>query len=34
LKDEPEIDDIFEEKEISLNEFIELVQLSVLAQAE
>ena len=34
LKDEPEIDDVFEEKEISLNEFIELVQLSVLAQAE
>lgn len=34
LEDEPKIDDVFEEKEISLNEFIELVQLSVLAQDE
>jgi hypothetical protein len=34
IKNSPEIDDIFELKEISLNEFIQLVQLSVLAQAE
>ena len=34
LEDEPKIDNVFEEQEISLNEFIELVQLSVLSQAE
>jgi hypothetical protein len=30
IKDEPEIEDVFEQKEISLNDFLELVQSSIL----
>jgi hypothetical protein len=30
VKDEPEIEDVFEQKEISLTEFLELVQTSIL----
>ena len=32
MSDNPKIDDVFETKEISLSEFIKLVQLSVLSQ--